>query len=66
VRLSGVKVIGTRTFVTVPGLTCYRRNALIVASSRIELPVLWVMTTLLTAPVDELTVNWAQLFIVYR
>ena len=45
-----VKVIGVRTFDTVPGLNRHRRNALVAALSKIGLPVLWAISALVTDP----------------
>ncbi len=51
-----VKVMGVRTFETVPGRNLQRRNALNAALSRMGLPVLWAMTALVTLPLEVSTV----------
>ena len=50
-----VKVIGVRTFETVPGLKRHRRNALVAALSRMGLPVLCAMEALVTLPLPVST-----------
>jgi hypothetical protein len=51
-----VKVIGVRTFDTVPGLNRHRRNALVAALSKTGLPVLCAMSALITEPLPGSTV----------
>jgi hypothetical protein len=51
-----VKVMGVRTFDTVPGLKRHRRNALVAALSRMGLPVLCAIVALVTAPLPASTV----------
>ena len=52
-----VKVIGIRTFETVPGLKRHRRNALTVALSRIAFPVLDAIEASVTEPLPASTVT---------
>src|SRR5450755_4176970 len=51
-----VKVMGVRTFETVPGLNRHLRNALVAALSKIALPVLCCMSALVTDPLPVSTV----------
>ena len=51
-----VKVIGVRTFDTVPGLKRQRLKALVAALSKIALPVLCAIVALVTAPLPGSTV----------
>lgn len=51
-----VKVIGVRTFETVPGLKRHLRNALVAALSKMGFPVLWAMSALVTDPLEGSTV----------
>ena len=52
-----VKVIGMRTFDTVPGLNRQRLNALVAELSRIGFPVLWAIDASVTFPLPASTVT---------
>ena len=52
-----VKVIGIRTFETVPGLNRQRLNALTAELSRIGLPILWAIVASVTLPLAVSTVT---------
>ena len=50
-----VKVIGIRTFETVPGLNRQRLNALTAELSRTGLPILWAIVASVTLPLPVST-----------
>ena len=52
-----VKVIGIRTFETVPGLNRQRLNALTAELSRMGLPILWAIVASVTLPLPVSTVT---------
>ena len=52
-----MKVMGTLTLDTVPGLNFHRLKVLVAASSSMELPQLCVTEALVTSPLDESTVR---------